>query len=91
MARKLDRARPFGTVSGDPEGRQYHQDGVYFDVDGNEHGAAAPHDGNERAAATPDGGKKGGKGGKGGTGTGTGTEPPPADPADDQIAAQINA
>lgn len=31
---KLDRKKPFGDVQGDSEGRRYHQDGVYFGVDG---------------------------------------------------------
>lgn len=30
----LDRTRPFGTISGDSEGRFYEQDNAYFGADG---------------------------------------------------------
>lgn len=38
--KKLDKTRPYGTVHGDSEGRRFHQDDTYFDVHGNEVGAA---------------------------------------------------
>lgn len=38
MGHKFDPERPHGVVIGDSEGRFYHQDGVYFDKDGFEHG-----------------------------------------------------
>lgn len=37
--KELDRNRPYSQVIGDDQGRHYHQDGVYFDHEGNEHGA----------------------------------------------------
>jgi len=52
MARTLDRSQPFGTITGDDEGRAYEQDGVFFLATG-ELWQPAPDAGADLAPAKP--------------------------------------
>lgn len=74
----LDRKRSFGDVQGDSEGRRYHQDGIYFDADGNQW-----RDPNAPAPAADDQLKA-----KGRKPAATSESAAPA--ADDQLSAQLN-
>lgn len=38
----LDKAKSYGVIVGDNEGRCFEQGGKYFDSDGSEHGVAKP-------------------------------------------------